>query len=88
MTATLYVNTSDNGYMDKSITQVGAVNVTLKEDTTLERPVIILENSAQVQQANYVYIDEFGRTKVKSISGGNKEDCVKRANEWVRNYKE
>lgn len=34
------------------------------------------------------YIDEFGRTKVKSISGGNKEDCVKRANEWVHNYKE
>ena len=61
MTATLYVNTSDNGYMNKSITQVGAVNVTLKEDTTLERPVIILENSAQVQQANYVYIDDFGR---------------------------
>lgn len=61
MTATLYVNTSDNAYMNKFITQVGAVNVTLKEDTTLERPVIILENSAQVQQANYVYIDEFGR---------------------------
>lgn len=34
------------------------------------------------------YIDEFGRTKVKSISGGNKEDCVKMANEWVHNYKE
>ena len=39
-------------------------------------------------ECRFRYIDEFGRTKVKSISGGNKEDCVKRANEWVHNYKE
>ena len=34
------------------------------------------------------YTDEFGRTKVKSISGGNEKECIKRADEWLRNYKE
>ncbi|MBR3377235.1 MAG: site-specific integrase [Mogibacterium sp.] len=34
------------------------------------------------------YINEFGSAKVKSISGGDEEDCIKRANEWIRNYKE
>ncbi|MCR5035183.1 MAG: hypothetical protein K6B42_07205 [Clostridia bacterium] len=27
-----------------------------------------------------------GRTNVKSISGGNEKDCVKRADDWIRNY--
>ncbi len=61
MTATLYVNTSDNRYLSKSISSQGSVPAVLKEDTDLMQPVIILENSAQVQQANYVYLDDFGR---------------------------
>lgn len=61
MTATLYVNTSDNKYINKSISSLGAVTIQLKEDTDLINPVIILENSGSVQGANYVYIDDFGR---------------------------
>lgn len=61
MTATLYVNTSDNKYLSKTISSLGAVTIQLKEDTDLINPVIILENSGAVQGANYVYIDEFQR---------------------------
>lgn len=61
MTATLYTNTSDNKYLTKSISSLGAVSIQLKEDTDLIKPVIILENSAAVQGANYIYIDDFGR---------------------------
>ena len=34
------------------------------------------------------YTDEFGNTRVKSISGGTESECMKRADDWIRNYKE
>ena len=61
MTATLYVNKSDNRYLNKSLTSQGAISITLKEDTNLMTPTIIVENSNAVQAANYIYIDGFGR---------------------------
>lgn len=62
MTINLYTNNSDNRTVSKSLTLLAEnVSITLKENTDLVNPVIIMATSANVTGANYVYISEFGR---------------------------
>ena len=61
MTIKTYVNESDNSVLNKDITLVSNnVLVTLKDDTDLINPVLIMSNSLS-QSFNYVYIQEFSR---------------------------
>ena len=61
MTATLYINNSDIRYLEKSLTKISDVTITLKEDTNRATPTIILSNNAYDSRCNYVYIDTFNR---------------------------
>lgn len=56
----IYNNGSDEHVLDKDITQIGSdINITLKDDVDVLKPVIILSNT--VPSFNYAYIPDFGR---------------------------
>ena len=55
-----YNNNSSTNTLRKSITQLTSASITLKDDTELIRPTIILSNNLNVN-FNYVYINELNR---------------------------
>lgn len=62
MTINLYVNTSDNRYLQKTLASVlNNVPCVFKEDTSLENPVVIISPDNFRHNANYVYIPELSR---------------------------
>lgn len=62
MTITLYTNNSEITKVRKSITELATYTGTLRENTNLLTPTILLDSSADiVLQSNYAYIQEFGR---------------------------
>ena len=62
MTINLYVNTSDNRYLQKTIASVlDNVPCVFKEDTSLENPTVIISPDNFRHNANYVYIPELSR---------------------------
>lgn len=56
-----YHNSSDNYVVDKSISLQGSIQCTLKDDTSVEDPVILLTTSANISSYNYMWIPAFGR---------------------------
>lgn len=64
MNIKIYKNLSDNNILDKSLTQLGStLTGTLRETCSVIDPVIKIEDYTgfNLQQANYAYIEEFGR---------------------------
>lgn len=62
MNLTLYANNSENIRMDKELTQIAELTGTLKEETSVIDPVIIVSDiDAYVTLVNYAYIQEFKR---------------------------
>lgn len=63
MSLTMYTNTSDNRYISKSITQIGAtpISCTFKDDTTMENPAVIISPGAYDASCNYCYLSDTGR---------------------------
>lgn len=62
MNLTLYANNSENIRMDKELTQIAELTGTLKEETSVIDPVIIISDiDAYVTLVNYAYIQEFKR---------------------------
>lgn len=60
MTITLYNNASDNNVVHKTITQTAALTGTLKNETNVVNPVVIIQSATPVV-GNYAYIPAFGR---------------------------
>lgn len=60
MQAILYTNNSDDRALDKSLSTVASINVTLKDDTEVVAPVMILSPSV-TQAFNYVYLADTRR---------------------------
>lgn len=56
----LYTTTSDSREVTKTLSNAITLNGTLKEDTDLLNPVILVESSSVIT-SNYVYISTFGR---------------------------
>lgn len=73
----LYSNNSDNKKINKSlVTKGGAFGITLKKDTDVISPdlLITLPTGVNIQDVNYAYIDSFGyyyfiTKKVKTLGG-------------------
>lgn len=62
MSFQMYKNTSDNRYLNKSITALGsALPCSFKDNTTMENPVIFLSPGAYDPDCNYGYLSDTGR---------------------------
>lgn len=62
MNVTLYINNSDERYIDKNITSLGSYSsFYLKDDTNLTHPTLKLSDTSLSENANYLYIQELGR---------------------------
>lgn len=59
-TIVTYWNTSDNNYVNKNITQVASIQGTLRNETEVVDPTIIMEVD-HPNKFNYLYIQEFAR---------------------------
>ena len=47
----------------------------------------VVRNNGRLEY-RFFYIDEYGQKKRKSISGGSREECCRRADEWLQKYME
>lgn len=61
MQMVLYTNNSDNRTLSKSLTEISTVEITLKNDTDIMNPVIILSGGYLPPAANYAYISTLSR---------------------------
>lgn len=61
MTLTLYVNTSENNRLDKSITSRGTFVFSFKDESSVFNPQVLIANGSSLADVNYAYISEFGR---------------------------
>ena len=59
MTAILYNNTSDSREINKNLTELSTINITLYLDTNVINPVFKLKNF--VNNANYMYVPDLHR---------------------------
>lgn len=57
----LYTNKSDKRELNKNITQIAEVSITLKNDTDIINPVIVINGEYLPPSANYCYIPVFAR---------------------------
>ena len=67
--------TADPNYkVDKSVTVQLSLSCTLKDETSVENPTILVATSANISGYNYMYIQEFGRyyfiTDIVSVRDG------------------
>lgn len=61
MNIVLYNNLSDNRTLNKTIIELSTVDIKLKNDGELLRPLITLSSAFLPPSANYAYIEKFGR---------------------------
>lgn len=61
MEVNLYENTSENYRLNKDITLKTTESCVLKDDCSVENPVIVLKTSTNISGYNYMYIPDFGR---------------------------
>lgn len=61
MTLTLYVNTSENNRLDKSITSRGTFVFSFKDESSVFNPQVLIANGSSLADVNYAFISEFGR---------------------------
>ena len=47
----------------------------------------VVRNNGRLEY-RFFYINEYGQKKRKSISGGSREECCRRADEWLQKYME
>lgn len=57
----LYTNTSPRNYLNKALTTLSTISGVLKDETSIVNPTIIIEYQGIPEEANYLYIAEFGR---------------------------
>lgn len=56
-----YINTSDNNVLNKTLSVQKTLTGSLKNECTIINPTIIIEDSGDVINYNYLFIPEFGR---------------------------
>lgn len=62
MEINLYENTSENYVVSKNITMKDSMqNCILKDNTSVENPVILVRSNANISGYNYMYIPDFHR---------------------------
>lgn len=61
MNVKFYINSSENYRVDKQITQQLSAECTLKDNTSVENPVLMIRSTSNISSYNYMYIPDFGR---------------------------
>lgn len=61
MQGTLYVNSSDERYVNKSLSNIGEYTIVFKSDENSIRPTLKISDSNIPETANYVYLSELNR---------------------------
>lgn len=61
MQGILYVNTSDDRYVNKNISNIGEYTIVFKSDENSIRPTLKISDSNIPETANYVYLSELNR---------------------------
>lgn len=61
MKVDLYINKSDNNVLNKTISKISSVNCIIKGAISFIAPNIILETDEDMNEINYIYIEEFNR---------------------------
>lgn len=61
MQGTLYVNSSDERYVNKSLSNIGEYTIVFKSDENSIRPTLKISDSNIPERANYVYLSELNR---------------------------
>ena len=61
MQGTLYVNSSDERYVNKTIANIGTYTIVFKSDENSIRPTLKISDSNIPERANYVYLSELNR---------------------------
>lgn len=57
----LYINNSDDRYLNKSLTQKYELDVEYKEDTSHSNPTFIISGNYAVKDINYIYVPYLNR---------------------------
>lgn len=61
MQGTLYVNSSDERYVNKRLSNIGEYTIVFKSDENSIRPTLKISDSNIPETANYVYLSELNR---------------------------
>ena len=61
MQGTLYINSSDERYVNKSLSNIGTYTIVFKSDENSIRPTLKISDSNIPETANYVYLSELNR---------------------------
>lgn len=61
MQGTLYINSSDERYVNKSLSNIGEYTIVFKSDENSIRPTLKISDSNIPERANYVYLSELNR---------------------------
>ena len=61
MQGILYVNSSDERYINKSLSNIGEYTIVFKSDENSIRPTLKISDSNIPETANYVYLSELNR---------------------------
>ena len=61
MTVNFYNNAEDEVVFPKSPTATFSANGTLKDDTTMKNPVLVLAYNSNINNSNYFYLSDFNR---------------------------
>lgn len=61
MNITLYVNSSENQRMTKTLTYVGAFSFSFKDESSVFNPQVLIAVGSSLADVNYAYISQWGR---------------------------
>lgn len=61
MQGTLYINSSDERYVNKRLSNIGEYTIVFKSDENSIRPTLKISDSNIPETANYVYLSELNR---------------------------
>lgn len=73
MDVTLYKNNSENNVIGKNLTYLSSITAVNKEIISVENPTIVLSYSGDMNNVNYIYIEDFDRyyfvNEVRGLNG-------------------
>ena len=80
LTGALMYTTSEANRIDKTVTTMSGISFTVKENTSIMKPTLIITTSSSLDKCNYLYIQDWGRyyfvDEVRSVRNNVYElDC-------------
>lgn len=61
MTIRLYRNLSERNFVDKTLEELGVIEGTLREATSIIDPSFTIDSGSGILAVNYIYVEEFAR---------------------------